>query len=416
MNINRTLGNGFGKDNHFNLFTQEEIYKPLINITAFQRIDEVRQWALAPVQEGPITDVVEREELAKVLPDLLANGLDITRLIKVLPGINAKLSDQQKELFSKESVWMKLDPRFLRSVGNAVSSPPPQTISEWARLLSKDNIVRLDPRVLAYLIPALLNRMEGQDLAELSSEIAKGLAPKDFRAINMQEYFNLRFTPDHPQMIRLINNGRSLIFKAVEPNIGPRVFFQGKEWFLDHVHIHFEKMPHEDREYKFYETRAQYQASVQQPEKDPNRKIVGEVHIVYKRKAGKDKTKSKSMAVAFPLIFGKANENFQLILDHSINQHVVVNGSMDVRIPILFQKTFMREFSNDEVLYHSWGSLKAKAHDFVAGLRFNIINKPIEISEEQYDQLHHIFGDLQELNPGDELDPIDRGADYRQPK
>ena len=72
----------------------------------------------------------------------------------------------------------------------------------------KDNIVRLDPRILAYLIPALLNRMEGQDLAELSSEIAKGLAPKDFRAINMQEYFNLRFTPDHPQMIRLINNGR----------------------------------------------------------------------------------------------------------------------------------------------------------------------------------------------------------------
>ena len=155
-------------------------------------------------------------------------------------------------------------------------------------------------------------------------------------------------------------------------------------------------MPQEDREYKFYETRAQYQASIQEPEQDPNRKIVGEVHIVYKRKAGKDKTKSKSMAVAFPLIYGKANENFKLILDHNVNQRIDVNGSMDMRIPILFQKAFMREFSNDEVLYHSWGSLKAKAHDFVAGLRFNIINKPIEISEEQYDQLHHIFGDLQE--------------------
>ena len=72
MNINRTLGNGFGKDNHFNLFTQEEIYKPLINIAAFQRINEVRQWALAPVQEGPITDVVEGKELAKVLPESIS--------------------------------------------------------------------------------------------------------------------------------------------------------------------------------------------------------------------------------------------------------------------------------------------------------------------------------------------------------
>jgi hypothetical protein len=428
INKQRTLGQGFGPGYHFNLFLNEEIYKPLINGQYVINILNTANQAssIGDVESG--NPVIDRRSLALHLPDLLVD-LDITRLVKILPSALARLSDSHKALFANETLFDALDKRFINSLAQSIPAEKrPITSSQWVQMLSKESLTNVDPYLLAYLIPALLDRMNENERMEISEELAKGLAQKDFRAITVPNYFQVRFQ-EMPQKLSLKNNGRALIFKA-DQVAKTTALFRGKAWELDHTHIHLhasnlpkealamdaEDARKEEREYKFYETRAQYEASLKNPESDPNLKIVGEVHTVFKRAAGKDKSKVKFMAVGRPLMLGKeANQDIQNILN-LVKVEKIEPSASEVSVPMemLFREVFLKDFSPEEVIYHSWGSLYATSHAFRSGLRFNMMRKPLLVSAVQYNALKTLFGDLQELDPVNALYPIDRKADHRK--
>ena len=69
------------------------------------------------------------------------------------------------------------------------------------------------------------------------------------------------------------------------------------------------------------------------------------------------------------------------------------------------------------MLHYPWASLRSATHAFQSGLRFIISNKPIIISQKQYNQLKAIFGEMRnDLSEEEILDPIDRKAGWRKPR
>lgn len=401
---NRSLSLG-GFSTPFNLFIEEDIYKPLINLE-LQSI------------KSPDEIVKDPKMLAKHLPDILVD-LDITRLIKIIPNLILHMSETSKKRFSEEPILEKIDSSFLETVALAIPlEKRPSNIKEWSLFLAPETIDNVDPFVLAYLIPAIMDRLNNEDLVTVSTEIAHNLTSKDFKAITVPHYFDLEFS-FIPQKLLLKNNGRTLIFKPQTGEEKSTVRFRDKKWEVDHAHIHIHSIEqgreNEGREYRFYKTRAEYEKTKNTSE-DPNLRIIGEVHSIFKRVSGKNE-KMKFMAVGIPLQLGSENEDLQCILDKlGKTKKILVGETEAVEVPasIFFQDIFMTGFSSHKVIYHSWGVSLPPPHLLSAGLKYNLIEKPILLSQAQYQFLKKLFGNLQELEPGKLLYPIDRKANYRK--
>jgi hypothetical protein len=134
------------------------------------------------------------------------------------------------------------------------------------------------------------------------------------------------------------------------------------------------------------------------------------------------------VAVGSPLqITDTSNPAIQELLDtvNQIDQDMKAAGSkkpdnyfLHLQRRIDFGKVFMNSInmqSENELIYHSWASLRSGTHGFQSGLRFIISTQPVTVSRAQYDALKELFGKMRTNLQEDEiLDPIDRKAGWRK--
>lgn len=395
---NRSLSLG-GFSSAFNLYTEEDIYKPFVN--SMNSADDVLN---------------DPQLLAIHLSDILVD-LDVTRLTKILPKIMSNMNETNKRHFSNKTLLGKLDKQFLDHLSRAIPlEHRPTNVNDWVKFLIPETLEKVDPLVLAYLVPVILDQMNNDDLLAMSAEIVPHLATEDFRALTIPNYFKIELS-SVSQKLMLKNNGRTLMF---QPGTGGKntIQFRGKEWEFDHahIHIHSNEIGREDegREYRFYKTRAQEEKTKNTAE-DPNLEIIGEVHSIFKHVSSENKDDIEFMAIGIPLQLGEANRDIQQILDKLVKiERIEVGNGVETPDTIIFSNIFMKGFSSDKVIYHSWGVNMPAPHLLSAGLKYNLIEEPIYISKEQYDSLKVLFGELEQLDLAKILYPIDRKANHRK--
>jgi len=348
----RTLGEGFGRNNEFYL-SLNEVNRGLIHALPKELQAHLCTWINEGGKARSIHEILDAKSLAAVMPDLLID-LDIPTLAKI------ELGQEIETLITKRSYIRRLDGRFVTKLSQGSPS---------------SNLLR------AYLLPAVLEVMDAKDREFVAKKMAERLLPKHFQMLVDPLYFQVQLQSRH-HPIALNSNGRSLRF--FPQSAESRAHFRGKEWTLDHTHIHFE-LDGEEREYVLEPSPFQ---------------VAGEVHTVFSR-VSKQGYK-KYMAVGMPLTIGAPNK--------------VLRRLFTQKVPSFnFQNIFMAGFDPNTALYHSWASLQSKTPAFQDGLRFAISPKPMELSQDQYKRLKALFGEMSDLDPAKVLNPIDRKA-YRRPK
>lgn len=423
----RELGSGFGINRHFIVFL-DETNKGLINSFSSEASEKVRFWMQMDQQLATksITDVLGEKKAKKLLqltlPDLLVD-LNVTQLAKRLPKILLSLDSGIRDFFFNPALYDSLDERFKETVKDIIKSDS-ISAETMKNIWTYENLYNMDPDsphayFIAYMIPALLDLMDSESLGTASLAISKHLTSKVFKPLADEKYFSLQLYTQ-PSKINVKNNGRTLIFQPVSDSLEQSTaHFRGKDWILDHTHLHFEG-DGEEREYKFYDSKAQLEAVQTREIADPNNEIVGEVHIVYKRVSSKyqelheDERKKhyKYMAIGKPLKIGEKNHDIKDILNtiSSIDQ---IDKPVLLDLQKNFQEVFFKDIEPEKVLLHSWGSWRSPTKGFRAGLRFNLIPNPMYVSTNQYERLKQLFGEMQPLSEEKILDPIDRKAGRR---
>ncbi len=299
-----------------------------------------------------------------------------------------------------------------------------------------------DNQVYAYLVPAVLDRLPDASLQQASLLIAAHLACTDLKPIAHEHYFQAQITTVEEQISMTNENRRSLQFFTHPDKSASNhstLKWRDKTYRFQHTHIHFEHNG-EEKEYEI---------------KDVNGTIMrfdGEVHNVFEyvlpKEEGKSAPRKRLIAVGSPLkIVDKPNQDIQSLLDKvKISeqqwQQDVLRWQTEVTLwenrankndsskkpakPILnleqhldFGKVFMNSLNaqseHNELIYHSWASLRSGTHGFQSGLRFIMSTKPLQVSKEQYDVLKKLFGEMRtNLQEEEILDPIDRKAGWRK--
>ncbi|MBA2653484.1 MAG: carbonic anhydrase family protein [Gammaproteobacteria bacterium] len=400
--------------NEFLLFRDEK-YRGLINDFPKDKMELINNWINSNDQENKdITSILDKDTLARVMPDVLVN-LEVTRLIKILPKIIASLSEEIKASFSDEILLKKLDRRFVGSLKKSLRNDMPSKLDakSLSLFLAKDNLVKIRPELMAYLIPAILDLMEDKELEAASVAIAKQLDKKDYRMISNEKYFNLDLETVEDE-VTVKNNHRTLAFYS--SNSLSTAFFKNKKWNLNNTHIHPEDEGQEP-EYRIYESRKQLEEVRKGITRDPNLDTLAEVHTVYSRVSKRGNL--KYMAIGFVFVKGKENENFNKLLNQVANLDQITDD-MKLNLLINYQQFFMPTLQQaqqrNSIFFHSWGSLKSPTYGFKAGLQFNVVPDTIEISQNQYNRFKQLFGEMSVLTDDKVLEPIDRKADHRQPR
>lgn len=117
---------------------------------------------------------------------------------------------------------------------------------------------------------------------------------------------------------------------------------------------------------------------------------------------------SSSPNVSQNVIAGSDRQR-QLGAGFGIGKHFVIPRDKAAHYrPSMFAPVQIEGEISDEYVYHSWGSAISQTQAFKAGLRFVIIPRPIIISEEQYTELHKLFGTMVPLTADKALEPIPR--------
>lgn len=444
---NRGLGLGFGAGNAFHLKSSEP-NRGLINQLSFSKeflsdIKTISRDSVAKknttllsalknavnlkldrVSEDTLDEII-KDVVALTLPDLLVD-INIKPLAITLPALIQELPHKIKQLFEKYKLNSFNDnegKRFLHSIiaskyqlfsGDDVETEISKKLNELNESLSIDKIDLIDTEIMAYLVPALIDRMDDNDLKQIAYAIASQLPAKYLLPIADEHYFVPEFTSVDEEAIKISNaNKRSLRF--VTDSAHTRVYFRNKEYTLQHAHVHFEK-DGEENEYDLN-----------------GNKFDGEIHVVFDHNYKGNQEKKRLMAIGFPLKTSDT-ENIEIAkLLNSINQLPEIkqwraSGQKDAlkldmnqldkatNFKELFMGSFEKAKNNDSLLFHSWASLRSDTYGFrQAGLRFVISPDPIEMTEAQYRQLKEIFGEMEtELKEKDKLDPIDRKAGHRQ--
>lgn len=279
-----------------------------------------------------------------------------------------------------------------------------------------------DNQVYAYLIPAIVDRMNDEALKKSAVIITPHLNIHEYKPIAFENYFNPEIKMAEETVNLSNQNQRSLQFFARANkggSLNSSLTLRDKVYRFQHTHIHFER----DGEEKEYQV------------KDKEGKIIkfdGEVHNVFEYILPKEENESaprkRLLALGSPLqIVDIANPAIQELLDE-VNKIEQSRKSTDTKLPesyfiqlqkkIDFGKVFMNSINTqngDGLIYHSWASLRSSTHGFQSGLRFLISTQPIQVSREQYDSLRKLFGTMRTNLQEDEiLDPIDRKAGWRK--
>ena len=279
-----------------------------------------------------------------------------------------------------------------------------------------------DNQVYAYLIPAILDRMSDENLKKAASLITQYLDIRDFKPIAFKEYFNpeIKMTAES---VNLSNqNKRSLQFFAQSNKGGSAnstLSVRDKLYRFQHTHMHFEK----DGEEKEYQVRDRAGNLI---------RYDGEVHNVFEyilpKEANETTPRKRLVALGSPLqIVSQSNPAIQELLDEvkkieeasqNTENKIPENYFLRLQKKIDFGKVFMSSINaqnNDQLIHHSWASLRSSTHGFQSGLRFIISTQPIQVSLEQYDALKKLFGVMRTNLQEDEiLDPVDRKAGWRK--
>jgi len=335
------------------------------------------------------------------IPDLLANALSIPRVAEVLTKIKTRLTAHEEEAFIR--AIEKLDPQFKQNLSIATK------VDDFTKEFFNEKLI-------PYLVPAALDQMDEADQLSISAKIKEGLESKDLKGFD-STFFDVEFTHNEPIATQWWNNGgRTILLKAVNQSEAPKLKFMEQEFTHGNTHFHLRKLDPEtlqsdmsntdEREYDFYsspEEPAHYKA---RPEIDPNRNIVGEVHSLFSAPSG-------PMVLAFALKLGEKNAAFKAVLDASKVEEIGVNNNSPIK-----GKINIRSFISETVggKLDSWAVPDSKLESFTSGVRFiHFPDKPIVISKEQFKQLETMFGNLQPINPEDQLHHVDRKAGFHPP-
>ncbi len=446
MTGQRGLGLGFGEGNAFHLFSHEpnrglvnnvnfsdnfllEVKNKIQHIVNIEHssvlsvLTKAVESKLDGVTNEQIEDIV-KDILALTIPDILVD-INITRLEKIIPSIINEFSNEIINLFEKNKLNYFQDDggkRFLRSIvlskyelftSENIEEEIKNKIDEIEKNLTIDNINFIDSDIIAYLIPAMIDRMNDDELRKVAYEIANQLDSKYLLAVADKNYFipDIIAANDEKMIIKNANK-RSLQFFSNSNNT--RVHFRGADYTLQHTHIHFEK-DGEENEYDL-----------------DGEKFDGEIHTVFEFNHKGNPNKKRLMAIGFPLKIGNEDNPQISELLHSINQleEVIQWKRSDKKddltlnmkqldISTNYKKLFMEYFdqakNQDSLIYHSWASLRSSTYGFRTGLRFVIAPFAITMSEAQYKELKEIFGEMnRNLKEEDKLDPIDRKAGFRK--
>ena len=379
----RQLGTGFGPDKHF-----------VINR---ERMSQYRGHFLS---RGMVSGAISSHDLAQHLSDILLD-MNITRIAdKLLPAIFDGL-ERHRSLFMEGALFARLSPRFINSIQESfpliAGTANLQVILSSLFDKKEEILTKEDKTFLAYVIPALIEEMSHESILQMISLWHAVLEERDYRLLRDPHYFDVRFHFASDDQLILANNGRALRFNTKDSE--SRLYFRGKEWILDHSHFHFER-DGEEREYVFSDSEATQ---------------VGELHTIFRRLSKNGNT--KFVAVGVPVMLGEENSSIAALLsmDEVVDQATPVDleNPLQLREKVNFQATFLgglgqAPLSAGEYVYHSWASAISQTPAFKAGLRFVIIPKPVELSPEQYERLHELFGTLTPLTADKALEPIPR--------
>ena len=260
-------------------------------------------------------------------------------------------------------------------------------IAEINEALIAGNLHEIDSAVMAYLMPALIDRMNDEDLKKIVC-YCKRIGFEILQRIADKDYFTPQINASSADSITIKNaNRRSFQFFANASNT--RLHFRGEDYTLQHTHIHFEKEG-EENEYDL-----------------DGKKFDGNRHTVFELKHKGNADKKRLMAIGFPLqLDEKDNPKVKQLIDSMNNlaeikqwreavkswhnhpegkQPELTLDMKKLEMTTNYKELFMTYFDHaresNSLIYHSWASLRANQNEprtyaFRAGLRFVIAPEP----------------------------------------
>ena len=495
----RPLGLGFGLGKAFTLFRRkEEKSRSLISsrTLGIKQGENLLQWIEKQQSQeakhndndtsADITTILSKEDLSLHINDVLDN-MSIIQLRKYLPRILSNLSEETKSLFSRKANLERLQKawqlawetdadlyeilrkqllkgkdlpempsdRFIGPLNSFLEKsqsafpkrvPYPfeaKFITEMESILDKDKLGTISPEAMALLIPEILFNMQESDRQQVAVEIAKQLSPKYFLPLAQENFFKFQAlqnsSSDKVNAI-LDSNGRTIQLNAALANNTHKQTYQylGKEWTLNHLHIHFEQKG-EEGEFRLYDSREQLRAVKEGKQEDPNQNLAGEVHLVFERLSLKGNKRLMALGYILQVNKDKRNEDYPHIQE--LLEKLKQAESGKTQFTLDYKKVFMPNFeeaqANDALFLHNWASLVSSTHAFQAGIPFIIVppeqkneKYQVEMSQQQYDEFRKLFNKINadkmgvhkfaadsrldpetkmlELKKEDELDPYTR--------
>ena len=462
LDTKRPLGLGFGLGITFLIFYLQQL-RILINPAAIKNIaskrEALQQWIVkhknvkatsdidSLIGKDDITGVLNNEKLlGEIINDIL-DDRSVIQLSKRLPFILQNLDDDVKVLFSKtetlerfHSAYLKswenyanlhaimkkrlkkradlpnkpnhplgtfnffLDKLQLQNQDNFPGKLPEPTddnfIEEMRHILSTKNITRINPTLMATLIPIVLYYMDEVDRAKIAVEIAKRLPPKYFQIVAEENYSVFKQTENHDELLNasIDTTGRAIVFRPQNDSVTSIYQYRGETLKLNHVHIHFE-LEGEESEYSLYQSAEALALEMKKAQDgmpaDSNNKVAGEVHIVLERTSSAGH--QRLMAIGFVMKMNsdpdyKGNPEIAKLLEqYEREQEISFN----------IQKAFMPNLDKAQdhnlVIDSNWASTESPTHAFQAGLRFLVVlpddqlKTSVEVSQSQYEKLREIF-------------------------
>lgn len=462
LDTQRPLGLGFGLGITFLIFYLQQL-RILINPAAIKNIEYKRealqQWIkkYENVKTTPdINSLIDKDDILGVLNnkellgEIINDVLDdrsVIQLSKRLPSILQSLEDDVKSLFSKTETLERFHNAYLKSWENYAnlheimkkqlkkradlpkkhnhplgtfnffleklqlqnkdnfpSKLPEPTdenfIEEMRHILSIENITRINPTLMATLIPIVLYYMDKDDRATIAVEIAKKFPPKYFQIIAEENYSVFKQTENHDELLNtsIDTTGRAIVFRPQKDSVTSIYQYRGKTWKLNHVHIHFE-LEGEESEYSVHQSdeALAFEAKNAKAQTVPvsNNNAAGEVHIVLERTSSVGH--QRLMAVGFVMKMNsdpeyKGNPEIAKLLEQFDREQEISFNVQKAFIPNLDKAQ-----EHDLVIDSNWASTESPTHAFQAGLRFLVVlpdgelKTSVEVSEGQYMKLREIF-------------------------
>lgn len=336
----RGFGLGFGGHHQVPVYTENGPKTGAL--LAESQCASIRQWAAAPEDARAVTDVVPATQLVEALRNLLLHA-DTIELVRLLPRLLGEMDPRERALLFGEPMA-----RIRPEMWEEVAQTRPQ--------LRRDGFDPREPQGYFRRIMQPEARTQvaesGDDLrfGGVSMEIAAAVLPMAFEAIGPALRLQacqaigraLRASGDDRAFFAplgdanlnrlvvvddkagpcqdLINNGRTLMIRS--PN-GPTLRFQGDEFTASNLHFHALKNAEpaegpvknldgelDDKpEFLRYRDGEHETLCRKEPQRDPNRRAVGQLHAIFNAKG------KRALLLGADVELGEANEAFGRYVD-----------------------------------------------------------------------------------------------------